>query len=126
MSFPDPCGDLFEQAVQHGVDPEQVVPDDYFVTRGGAAEFAPQGGTYSCTVGPTLEAAAAALPHGRIRVSTIGRIRALGGIVRWSPETSRHGTINKQHVDVIFQGIHAFTAIQPNPVPKDQRIDGKI
>jgi hypothetical protein len=126
MNFPDPCGDFFERAVQQGADPDQVVPDGYYVIRGGAADFDPNGGTYSCTVGPTPEAAAAALPHGKIRITTVEKIRVFGGIVRWTPEVSRYGTINKQHVDVILSGLHPFETLQSNPVPKEQRIDGII
>src|SRR6266446_2221736 len=96
--FPDPSGKQFADAVQKGAEPEDVVPDEFFVVRGGSAS--PPDPPLSCTVGPTLESAAAAIPHGRIRFSTAGEIRMRGGTIRWVPEVSRHGTVNQQHVDV--------------------------
>lgn len=114
------------ELVDQGADPESVVPDAFYVIRRGANDIDPRGGTFSCTVGPTLDSAAFALPHGKIRVTTVGAIRSLGGIVRWVLEKSRHGTINRQHVDVVLQGPHLFSELQTNPVPKNQRIDGDI
>src|SRR5947209_4796292 len=98
--FPHPCGAEFAEAVRNGADPMTIVPDDYVIIRGGLKPVPPPGQPYSAHVGPTLEAAAAAVPYGQIRVTTAGEIRRAGGIVEWFPEPSRHGTPNEQHVHV--------------------------
>src|SRR5215813_10673615 len=97
--FPSPCGDQLAEAVRTGADPKAVVPGQYFVVRGGSAPVPPPGTTFSGAVGPTVGEAAAAVPHGLVRVSTAGAIRPLGGVVEWAPEVSRHGTVNQQHVN---------------------------
>ena len=122
--FPDACGARFAEAVNKGADPKKVVPDDFIVIRGGGSPVPQPGTTFSGTTGPTLEAAAAALPHGRIRVTTAGAIRAKGGVVEWSPELSRHGTPNQQHVDITEAGTTSFSGLQPNPIARRHRIDG--
>jgi hypothetical protein len=122
--FPDACGAEFARAVGHGADPETVVPDDYFVVHGGEKDIVADD-RISCTVGPTLEAAAAAVPHGAIRWTTVGQVRARGGTVGWMPERSRSGTLNQQHVNVKLPGgVVGFSALQKNPVKRSQRIDG--
>jgi hypothetical protein len=122
--FPDPCGSEFAEAVRNGADPKAVVPDDFVIVRGGASPVAPTGTPFSAAAGPNLEAAAAALPHGQIRVTTAGTIRGQGGVVEWAPEVSRHGTPNQQHVNITEGGSTAFSELQPNPVPRARRIDG--
>ncbi len=122
--FPHPCGADFARAVRQGADPAAVVPDDYVVVRGGTRPCPPPGETFSANVGPTPEAAAAALPHGQIRVTTAGAIRHNGGTIEWLPEYSPHGTLNEQHVHVTEVGPTAFSALRLNPVPKKGRIDG--
>ena len=122
--FPDACGAGFAEAVKQGADPKPVIPDDYVIVRGGASPLDPPGTTFSGAIGPTLEAAAAAVPHGQIRVATVGAIRARGGTVEWAPELSRHGTPNQQHVNVTEAGSTSFPELQPNPVPREQRVDG--
>jgi hypothetical protein len=122
--FPDPCGPRFAEAVQKGADPAAVVPNEYALVRGGANTASNPGEPFSGAVGPTLEGAAAAVPHGQIRATTVGAVRARGGIVEWVPETSRHGTVNRQHVNVTEKGPSTFSTLQPNPVPRAQRIDG--
>jgi hypothetical protein len=82
------------------------------------------GNTFSATVGPTLEAAAGAVPHGQVRATTIGAIRGRGGSVVWVAEFSPHGTLNEQHVHITEAGTTSFSGPQPNPVPKKLRIDG--
>jgi hypothetical protein len=122
--FPDPCGAEFAEAVRNGADPKTVVPDKYVIVRGGAVPIAPSGTPFSAAAGPTLEAAAAAVPHGQLRVTTAGAIRAQGGLVEWAPEVSRHSTPNQQHVNVTEEGSTTFSELRPNPVPRAQRIDG--
>jgi hypothetical protein len=124
--FPHPSGTDLAQAVQHGADPRTVVPDDFVVVRGGTRLIPAVGTTFSATVGPILEAAAAAVPHGHIRSTTVGAIRQQGGSVVWVAEFSPHGTLNEQHVEVTEAGTATFSALQPNPVPKKLRIDGGI
>src|SRR4051812_1174044 len=120
--FPDPCGADLAKAVEGGADPARVVPEDYAIVRGGSSPLPAPGEPFSGAVGPSIEAAAAAVPHGQIRVSAVGAIRAGGGTVVWMPEVSRHGTINQQHVDITEPGKTAFSDLQPNPVPRARRI----
>lgn len=122
--FPHPCGEEFEQAVAAGSDPSSVVPDEYTVVKGGTVPIPAPGGLYSGAVGPTLDLASAAVPHGQLRITTVGAIRAAGGTVTWSPETSRHLTVNRQHVNIAEAGPTAFSGLTPNPVPRRDRIDG--
>jgi hypothetical protein len=122
--FPSPCGTVFAEAVRNGADTKSVVPDDFVVVHGGTEELAPLGEGFSGAVGPTLEEAAAAVPHGQIRFTTAGAIRAGGGIVEWLPQVSRLKTVNYQHVDITEGGLSTFSELQPNPVPRSQRIDG--
>jgi hypothetical protein len=122
--FPHPCGADLAQAVRQGTDPRTVVPDDFFVVRGGTRPIPAAGSAFSATVGPTLEAAAAAVPHGQVRATTVGTIRGRGGSVVCVAEFSPHGTLNEQHVNITEAGTTDFSAPQPNPVPKRLRIDG--
>src|SRR5207249_3244147 len=110
--------------VAAGADPARVVPDDYIVVRGGGGPMPPAGQMFSGAVGPASDAAAAAVPYGQVRFSTVAAIRRAGGMVTWVPEVSRHQTTNRQHVNIMEGGPTAFSALQPNPVPRRQRIDG--
>lgn len=121
--FPHACGDELEQAVAAGADPKTVVPDDYVILRGGAKPVPPTGEVFSCSTGPTVEAAGYAVPYNQIRATTAGAIRAAGGVVEWLPELSPHDNMNKQHVHVTEAGPTAFGEPQRNPVPKPNRID---
>lgn len=82
------------------------------------------GERFSGAVGPTLQSAAAAVPHGSIRFCSVGVVRSNGGMVVWEPDLSRHKTLNHQHVNILEAGISSFSDLLPNPVPRDQRIDG--
>lgn len=79
--FPHPCGEELERAVAAGADPRTVVPDGYTVVKGGTVQLPTDGGVFSGAVGPTVDAAACAVPHGQMRVSTVGAVRAAGGVV---------------------------------------------
>jgi hypothetical protein len=92
--------------------------------RGGTKPVPPAGETFSCSSGPTLDAAACATPYNQIRSTTAEAIRSAGGVVEWLPEFSRWRTMNKQHVNVTEAGPTTFTELLPNPVPKAGRIDG--
>lgn len=122
--FPHPCGAVFAEAVKNGADPRTVVPDDFVIVYGGTGPIPPPGTEFSGATGPTLDAAASAVPHGTIRVTTAGAIRARGGVVEWDPDLSRYNTWNEQHVNITEGRPTALSAVQPNPVPKKQRIDG--
>jgi hypothetical protein len=122
--FPHPCGFAFSAAVGKGADPWRVVPDDYFVVRGGTKPMPSAGVVFSCSAGPTLEAAACAVNYGQIRFATAEQIRAAGGSVQWVLERSQRGTLNFQHVHVTERGPTVFSELTANPVPKADRIDG--
>lgn len=93
------------------------------VVRGGATEVPPPGTTFSGAVGENLEDAAAFVPHGSIRFTTVGAILASGGSVTLKPELTRSGRMNDRHVDVREGSNQSiFSDLLPNPVPKDKRI----
>lgn len=97
--------------------------DLVIVVRGGAGDLPPPGTVFSGAVGETLEDAAAFVPHGTIRFTTVGAILAAGGSVTLKPEMTRSGKINERHVDLIEGSApSAFSDALPNPVPKQQRI----
>jgi hypothetical protein len=122
--FPDPCGERFERDVAAGADPMTVIPDDFLLAYGGQ-DPPPPGRTFSVGVGPTAEAAAAAVPHGQVRLTSAAAVRARGGTVKWVPELSRYNTLNRQHANVSPDGAPAFGALTRNPVPRAARIDGR-
>ncbi|QSQ18952.1 RHS repeat-associated core domain-containing protein [Pyxidicoccus parkwayensis] len=97
------------------------VPDSYTVVRGGSSPMPEPGQVFSGSQGATLEEAAAGVPHGTIRTTTAGEIRASGGRVEVAPEPTRSGTINPRHVNVC-EGGSCFSAPRPNPVPAKLRI----
>jgi len=99
------------------------VPDDYVVVRGGTKDLPPPGEVFSGAAGRTLDEAASGVPHGQIRSTTAGRIRASGGRVDHAPEMSRSGVLNERHVDVCLgSGPCPFGPLMPNPVPKSGRV----
>jgi hypothetical protein len=122
--FPDRCGADFAEAVAQGAHPDTVVPDNFYVVHGGQAPLAFDH-EISCSVGPTLEAAAAAVPHGAIRWTTAMAIRIAGGTIRWVPELSRYAILNEQHVNVTVVGADPFSVLQRNPVARVDRIGGR-
>src|SRR3972149_1574135 len=67
------------------------VTDDFIVVRGGTGDVPPPGKVFSGAAGRTLEEAASGVPHGQIRSTTAGSIRAGGGTVRHAPELTRSG-----------------------------------
>jgi hypothetical protein len=81
------------------------------------------GTVFSGAVGETLEDAAAYVPHGTIRFTTVGAIMAAGGSVTLKPEVTRSGKVNERHVNVIEGSLSSvFSEPLPNPVPKRDRI----
>jgi hypothetical protein len=121
--YPDPCGSDLANAVANGADPATVVPDIFVVVRGVTKPIPPAGQVFSGVVGPTLAAAACAVQHGQVRMTTAAVIRAGGGSVFWVPETSPRGTLNLQHVNVTEIVATAFSEPIANPVPKKLRLD---
>jgi hypothetical protein len=55
------------------------------VVRGGAGELPPPGTVFSGAVGDTVEDAAAYVPHGTIRFTTVGAIWPPGARSRLNP-----------------------------------------
>jgi hypothetical protein len=98
------------------------VPNATVIVRGGQSEMPAPGTTFSGSQGTTTAEAAAGVPHGQIRESTAGDIRAGGGNVEVKPEQTRSGTLNPKHVDVT-EGKPTFGPVKPNPVPKKDRIE---
>lgn len=97
--------------------------DLVIVVRGGTRELPSPGTSFSGAVGKTVEDAAAYVPHGVIRFTTIGAILAGGGSVTLKPETTRSGRINQRHVEVIEGSLPSrFSEPVPNPIPKAGRI----
>ncbi|MBZ5695909.1 MAG: RHS repeat-associated core domain-containing protein [Acidobacteriia bacterium] len=99
----------------------KAVPDSNIVVRGGTKEL-PTSGTYSGAHGATVEEAAGGVPHGTIRTSSAGEIRAAGGTVRSAPEPAYPGgPTNERHVS-ITGGQNTFSEPKPNPVPRNERV----
>ena len=100
----------------------QFVSDESTVVRGGKSELPPIGTTFSAAVGLDKYDAGKWIPHGQMRVSTASGIRAYGGTVILKPEVSRSGVLNDHYVEVVEGRSGAFGEIEPNPVPKLDRI----
>jgi hypothetical protein len=99
------------------------LPDGYTVVRGGATPLPPPGQVFSGAAGKTLEEAASGVPHGQIRATTAGQIRANGGNVEFVPELTRSGVLNERHVNICLgKGACPFGPLEANPVPKSSRI----
>ena len=97
--------------------------DLVIVVRGGGGELPLPGTPFSGAVGKSVEDAAAYVPHGTIRFTTIGAVLAAGGSVTLKPEITRSGIINERHVDVIEGSLPStFSEPIPNPVPRGNRI----
>jgi hypothetical protein len=107
-----------------GADPKTIVPDDTIIVRGGQAYCHQAGISISAQMGLTYEEAASGLPHGTIRITTAGNIRAAGGSVELMPEAVYPGgPLNTWHVNITEGAMPAFPPqIIPNPVPKAQRL----
>jgi hypothetical protein len=98
------------------------VPDDYVVVRGGQSPMPGAGDVFSGSIGTTVDEAGAAVPHGSIRVTTAGQIRAAGGTVTYAPEEGPGGAMNYNHVNVTIGNTDPFSELQTNPVPKSGRM----
>jgi len=97
--------------------------DDVVIVRGGTSEVPPPGEVFSGAYGATLDDAGAYVPHGQLRATTAGEIRAGGGRVDVVPEMTRAGNLNTHHVNICLgQGSCSFGPLIPNPVPRSGRI----
>lgn len=98
------------------------VPDDYVVVRGGTKPLPPIGEPFSGSAGPDKYDAGKGIPHGQLRATTARLIRDLGGSVMFKPEMSAGHVLNSRHVEIIEGAAGAFGKVEPNPVPKTERI----
>lgn len=112
------------KAIEAGADPKLVVPDSAIIVRGGQEYVHQTGKTISAQMGSTAAEAASGLPHGSVRVTTAGEIRAAGGTVELIPEAViPNGPINTWHVDITPGANPVFpTAHTTSPAPKQDRI----
>lgn len=109
-------------ALRQGANAKTVVPDSFVVVRGGQLPMSCPGNTFSGSMGSTLLEAASGVPHGSVRVTTAGQIRAGGGIVELVPEATKSGVMNVRHVNVTEGGSSVFGEFIKSPVPKASRI----
>lgn len=99
------------------------IADDAVVVRGGTKPLPPAGEKFSGAAGRDLNEAASGVPHGTIRSTTAGEIRAGGGTVEHAPEMTRGGLLNELHVNICLgEGSCPFGDPMPNPVPSADRV----
>jgi hypothetical protein len=112
------------EAVKAGADPQSVIPDDAIIVRGGKAYQPRPGNIVSAQMGTDAKSAASGLPHGSVRITTAGEIRAAGGTVKLAPEPAwRGGPLNTWHVNVTEGLQPAFPQEEgANPVPTEERL----
>ncbi len=82
-------GDEAGEVASHADEATRGVPDDFTVVRGGTKDLPPSGEVFSGAAGRYLRDAAAGVPHGQIRATTAGEIRATGGSVELFRELTR-------------------------------------
>ena len=99
-----------------------VVPDDYVIVRGGQSPMPGAGEVFSGSMGTSVSEAGGGVPHGSIRVTTAGAIRAAGGTVTYAPEPTAGGAMNYNHVNVSLGETNPFGELEANPVPKAGRL----
>jgi hypothetical protein len=100
----------------------KAIPDEHIIVRGGAKPLPPPGESFSGAAGVDRFDAGKGIPHGQMRVTTARDIRSLGGSVVSVPERSASGALNERHVNIIEGQPGAFGELEPNPVPKSERI----
>ena len=98
------------------------IRDEDVVVRGGTKPLPSPGNEFSGAVGIDKSDAGKGIPHGQMRVGTVADIRSRGGSVQSAPEISASGVMNERHVNIIEGASGAFGEIEPNPVPKEERI----
>ena len=78
---------------------------------------------FSGSFGADVADAAAYVPHGKIRATTVDDITAGGGSVVVRPEMTRGGNLNPRHVDIVLgPGSSPFGELMLNPIPPNLRI----
>jgi len=120
IANPNPLVKLLEA----GANPKTVVPDRAIIVRGGQPYAHQPGNIISAQMGSSAVEAALGLPHGTVRITTAGEIRAAGGTVELVPEAAYlGGPINTWHVSITEGAGPAFPAQSiPSPIPKAQRL----
>jgi hypothetical protein len=109
--------------VAAGADPATVIPDNTVIVIGGQQYQHQPGRTISGQMGATATEASSGLPHGQIRVTTAGEIRAAGGTVTLAPEEAGPGgPVNTWHVNVTEGPQSAFPEQTVGNVPTSQRL----
>ncbi|WP_049649744.1 polymorphic toxin-type HINT domain-containing protein, partial [Kitasatospora sp. MY 5-36] len=100
------------------------VPDDFVIIRGGQSPMPDSGVEFSGSMGSSVNEAGAGVPHGSLRATTAGAIRAAGGTVVYAPEpiAGAGSPLNYNHVNVTLGSSDPFGAIESNPVPKAGRL----
>lgn len=105
--------------------PLRTLPDDAIVMRGGTGPIPGPGVKFSGTGGTAWEAAEG-VPHGQLRVTTAGAIRAGGGTVEYSKGDYGGIIDNPAHVDITLgPGGSTFGPPVSNPFHKNFRIGGQ-
>jgi len=101
---------------------EDSLRPNSIIVRGGTSAIPPLGTPFSAAFGASVQDAAAYVPHGQIRFTTMKAIVDSGGSVVLVPEMTRGGNLNLRHVNVT-EGIRStFSPLFPNPVPRANRI----
>ncbi|WP_328787994.1 MULTISPECIES: ricin-type beta-trefoil lectin domain protein [unclassified Streptomyces] len=100
------------------------VPDDFVIVRGGERPMPGAGEGFSGAMGTSVAEAGAGVPHGKLRATTAGEIRAAGGTVDYAPEPIRGegSPLNYNHVNVTLGSGDPFGELESNPVPKTSRL----
>lgn len=102
-------------------DPPKLNPN-LTIVRGGITDLPPAGTIISGAFGSSVLDAAAFVPHGTIRVTTVQAIINSGGSVIPIPELTRGGNMNYRHVNIVEGSTSTFGPQIPNPVPSKLRI----
>lgn len=92
------------------------------MVRGGERPLPPVGIVFSGSAGVDRYDAGKGIPHNKMRATTAGAIRALGGSVTFVPEPTRAGQMNERHVDIVEGQTGAFGEVESNPAPKGERV----
>lgn len=103
----------------------EIIPDDAWVVRGGSNRPAdieratathPSGVTgvsVECAAGLTVAQLAGSIPHGKVGVTLVASVRALGGdVVRTSGRSHAHATLTGLSPE---QASQLLTPAEPNP-----------
>jgi hypothetical protein len=110
--------------LEAGANPKAIVPDNAIIVRGGQVYRHQPRSIISAQMGSNAADAASGLPHGTVRITTAGEIRAAGGTVELVPEpVYLGGPVNSWHVSITEGTSPAFPAqAVPNPAPKARRL----